>query len=106
MYKFKGEPNQLVRITKVQKHLIRKVPKSIRFDKEGVFETENVYIAKRLSVKFEEIVEEVIIEEVVEEIEVDYNDLNYKELQNLYMKKTGNSAIGVKKVDIIKELEV
>lgn len=83
--KFKGEPNQLVRITKIQKHLIRKVPKSIRFDKEGIFETENMYIAKRLSVKFEEIIEE-IKEDVVEEVKTykckkcDYATTNRGEL--------------------------
>jgi len=51
--KFKGIPNRLVRISKIRPHLVRKVPKSIRFDKDGIFETENPYLIKRLSTKFE-----------------------------------------------------
>ena len=100
--KFKGEPNQLVRLTKIPKSIIRKVPKHFRFDKDGIYETENTYLIKRLKTKFEEIIEEI---EEIEEIKVNYNDLDYKELQTLYVEKTGNSAIGIKKTEIIKELE-
>ena len=113
--KFKGEANQLCRITKIRKHLVRKIPKSIRFDEQGIFETENPYLIKRLKTKFE------IIEEVqdglyeTEEKEEDFEevkevpelkDLTYQELQVLYASKTGESAVGKKKVDILKELEV
>jgi len=93
--KFKGIPNQLVRITKIKPTLVRKVPKSIRFDKDGTFETDNPYLIKRLSARYEKI----------EEVKIDYHKIEYKELQVLYKKKTGISAIGKKKIDIIKELE-
>jgi len=92
--KFKGTPNQLVRITKVRKHLVRKVPKSIRFDKDGIYETESPYMIKRLSVKFDTVSEEI-----------DYSKMGYKQLQVLYSEKTGKTPAGVKKVDILKELE-
>ena len=121
--KFKGNPGQLCRITKIRPNLVRKIPKSIRFDKDGVFETENRYLIARLKTKFEvveEVIEETIIEEVdnglheTEEKEEDFEeveeipelkDLGYKELQVLYVDKTGESAVGKKKVDILKELE-
>jgi len=103
--KFKGEANQLCRITKIKPHLIRKMPKSIRFDKDGIFETENKYLIKRLSTKFEVIeeVEEIIEEETVEKVIL--KDIPYPELQVMYAEKTGKSAVGKKKVDILKELE-
>lgn len=100
--KFKGLPKQLVRITKIKPNLVRKVPKSIRFDVNGIFETENSYLIKRLLTKFKEVKEIVKVEEVVK---TDYHKIEYKELQNLYTEKTGNSAIGVSKINIIKELE-
>jgi len=111
--KFKGMPGRLCRITKIKPNLVRKIPKAIRFDKEGVFETENPYLIKRLKTKFE-IVEEVIeviveetIEEFVEEVQEvpELSELSYKELQVLYAAKTGESAVGKKKKDILKELE-
>jgi len=92
--KFKGVANQLVRITKIKKHLVRKIPKSIRFDKDGIYETESPYLIKRLSAKFEEVVENKEIK-----------DMGYQELQVLYAEKTGNSAVGVKKSVILEELE-
>ena len=100
--KFKGIPNQLCRITKIKRSLVRKIPKSIRFDKDGIYETENPYLVKRLKTKFE-VVEEVI-EDIVEE-EVELKDMNYKELQVMYAEKTGKSAVGKRKIDILKELE-
>ncbi|GAG03348.1 unnamed protein product, partial [marine sediment metagenome] len=51
--KFKGIPNQLCRITKIKKSLVRKIPKSIRFNDKGEFETENPFLIKRLKTKFE-----------------------------------------------------
>jgi hypothetical protein len=103
--KFKGNANQLCRITKIKPHLVRKMPKAIRFDKEGVFETENPHLIKKLSTKFEVI--EEIIEEIEEEIEEDVNlkDLPYQQLQVMYADKTGESAVGKRKADILKELE-
>ena len=97
--KFKGEPNQLVRITKVQKHLVRKVPKSIRFDKDGIYETESPYLCKRLSVKFEEVIDE--IEEVIEELIVETEE----ELR-LRAKEAGIKSWHVKSIkNLIIELE-
>lgn len=65
--KFKGEPNKLVRITKIKKHLVRKVPKAIRFNKDGIYETENPYLCKKLSYKFEVVSEEIKEQEETEE---------------------------------------
>lgn len=93
--KFKGEPNLLVRITKINKHLIRKVPKSVRFDKDGIYETDNPYLIKRLSTRFEQ----------KQEIKVDYSKIDYKELQALYKEKMNKSPVGVSKKEIIKKLE-
>jgi hypothetical protein len=114
--KFKGTPNQLCRITKIRKHLVRKIPKAIRFNKEGIFETENPYLIKRLKTKFEEVKEISLVKEVEdglqeteekEEIkeEVKLKDIPYPELQVMYAEKTGKSAVGKRKVDILKELE-
>ena len=104
--KFKGTPNQLVRITKIRRNLIRKVPKTIRFDNEGIYETESPYLIKRLLVKFEQ-VEEAKIEEATinDEIKTNCKDMSYKSLQKLYVDKTGKTAVGVSKANIIKELE-
>jgi hypothetical protein len=100
--KFKGIPNNLVRITKISKTLVRKIPKSIRFDENGVFETENPYLIKRLSVKFEtieEVVEEVVVLEKV--VEVDESEIR------LQAKEAGIKSWHVKSIDkLIKELEV
>jgi len=38
-------------------------------------------------------------------VEEDLKDLGYKELQIKYADKTGKSAVGMKKKDILKELE-
>jgi len=120
--KFKGIPNQLCRITKIKRSLVRKIPKSIRFDKDGIFETENPYLVKRLKTKFKVIENgfnaETLdkIKEVVESHDIDkaqslleekiaVEKLPYPELQVLYAKKTGKSAVGVKKAVILKELE-
>lgn len=103
--KFKGEPNLFVRIIKPKHGEV----KSITFDKEGFYETTHPITIKRLKTKFEEIeeIEEIELESTNNNIKnIDYSSLKYKELQALYAEKTGNSAIGVSKVDIIKELEV
>lgn len=65
--KFKGEPNQLVRITKIRPHLIRKMPKSIRFDKDGIYETDNLHLIKRLSTRYEEVKEKIEVEKEIKE---------------------------------------
>jgi len=90
--KFKGEPNMLVRITKVPQVQRSKVPKSIRFDLEGIYETENKYLINRLKAKYSE-------------VEEDVKSISYQDLQKLYAEKTGKSAVGVKKADLIKGLE-
>jgi len=109
--KFKGKANQLCRITKIKPTLVRKMPKSIRFDENGVFETDNKYLIKRLSTKFEVIEEiedalhETEEEKEEENQEIELKDVPYPELQVMYAEKTGKSAVGKRKVDILKELE-
>lgn len=45
----------------------------------------------------------VIVEDEKQE-EYDINSMSYQELQALYSKKTGGSAVGVSKVDLIERL--
>ncbi len=106
--KFKGEPKKLVRITKIRPHLIRKVPKSIRFDKDGEFETNNPYLIKRLLTKFEQVKEITNAETQTEEEKNTEKEkvLTYNELQVMYSEKTGKTAVGVKKSTLLKELGV
>jgi len=110
--KFKGIPNRLCRITKIKPNLVRKIPKSIRFDKNGVYETENPYLIKRLKTKFEIIGEYNGLQENQEKEEkteqngIVLKECSYSELQVMYAEKTGKSAVGKRKVDILKELEV
>lgn len=48
---FKGTPNMMCRVTK--RGAVVKLPKMIRFDKEGHFETDNPKLIKRMSGKFD-----------------------------------------------------
>ncbi len=48
---FKGKPGTLLRITK--RGNVVKLPKTIRFDKEGHFETNDKKLIKRMSGRFE-----------------------------------------------------
>ena len=73
--KFRGTPNLLVRFTKKNMRNGRKI--GVRFDKDGIYETENPRIIKAFKAKFE-VIEEDVVEnepvkvEVVEEVKV-YN---------------------------------
>jgi len=99
--KFIGTPGQLVRITKLNPINKRQIPKSIRFDKDGYFETENKHLIKRLSAKFKivEEVKEVLLEKNNE------SEVSEEELRNL-AKEAGIKSWHVKSVErIIKELE-
>jgi len=96
--KFIGVPKQLVRF---QSKLLKKSNRlGIRFDADGFYETENPRLIKALSRKFKTVSE--VIEPTIS-IKTDLK--SYKELQTMYAEKTGLTAVGVKKADILKILE-
>jgi len=70
-----------------------------RFDENGLAEIDESKLTKadiiKLTSKFE------VVEEVVKE----YKDMSYQELQVAYAEKTGKSAVGMRKKDLLKELE-
>lgn len=76
-----------------------------RFDSEGYAEIDETKLTQsdinKLMNTFE-VVEVVLKKEVEKEIK----DMSYQELQTAYALKTGNSAVGKKKKDLIEELEV
>ena len=80
-----------------------------RFDSEGYAEIDETKLTQsdinKLMNTFE-IVEIMIQKEVKEEVEKEIKDMSYQELQTAYALKTGNSAVGKKKKDLIEELEV
>jgi uncharacterized protein (UPF0335 family) len=105
--KYKGEPNLFVRINKPRKGEV----KFFTFNERGIYETNHPTTMARLDGYCERV---EVVEEVVEEIKEDIvevkevpelSELSYKELQVLYAAKTGESAVGVKKTVILKELE-
>ena len=80
-----------------------------RFDSEGYAEIDETKLTQsdinKLMTTFE-VVEVVLKKEVKEEVEKEIKDMSYQELQTAYALKTGNSAVGKKKKDLIEELEV
>lgn len=100
--KFKGIPGQLCRITKIPKTI--RCPKTIRFDADGIFETENKYLIKRLSQKFESFID-VEFEEVEDAIQEEEKETEEEEIR-LRAKEEGIKSWHVKSIDrLIKELE-
>lgn len=76
-----------------------------RFDSEGYAEIDETKLTQsdiNKLVNTFEVVEVVLKKEVEKEIK----DMSYQELQTAYALKTGNSAVGKKKKDLIEELEV
>lgn len=87
--KFKGKPNELCRITKIPRFV--KCPNKIRFDEKGIFETENKYLIKRLSIKFETL--------------EDTEELNEEKIRQL-AKEKGIKSWHVKSIErLLQELE-
>ena len=96
--KLKGTPNMLVRHNRLRRIKgIRPNQVWFRFDSDGFVELDDAKLhprqIKALKAKFEV-------------VEKDLKQLSYKELQQKYVEKTGNSAVGMKKKDLIKQLEV
>ena len=118
MAKFKTTPNMTVRLNK--NHVNPRNQKFIKFDENGLFETDNERLIARLRVhsdKFEEVMEEEVEEieveiEVFEEKEIeneeieniDYSKMDYKELRKLAIEK-GLDNKNPKKTEILKFLE-
>ena len=79
-----------------------------RFDSEGYAEIDETKLTQsdinKLMNTFE--VVEIMIQKEVKEVEKEIKDMSYQELQTAYALKTGNSAVGKKKKDLIEELEV
>jgi len=115
MYKFYAKQNQAVMSKRSNKMLFR-------FDTKGEFITDDPEIINRAKGYFDCI--ELIAEVVGEKIEghepkrvltittkeetkkiKKIKDMSYPELQKLYAEKTGKSAVGVNKKNILKELE-
>jgi len=94
--KYKGEPNLFVRINKPRKGEV----KFFTFDENGIYETNHPTTMARLDGYCERCVEKEEIEETV-----NLSELSYQELQVLFAEKTGKSAVGIKKKDILEELE-
>jgi len=95
--KFYGEPNLLVRVTNQKKG----VPKALRFDNNGEYETDNKYLKKRMKVKFKYDLDNYNLNNN----DLDYINMSYKELQQC-AKEQGIRYIGIKKQDLIMQLEV
>lgn len=111
--KFRGQPGMLVRITKVPKPIVRKVPKMIRFDEDGICETDNEYLIRRLSLKFEQVEEvqdglqetEEKEENNEEEVEDIIEDIEQEVRQRA--KELGIKSWHVKSIErLLSELEV
>jgi len=93
--KFKSVPGRVVQKRVRRQGKVRIVP-WFKFDDNGYAEIDETKVTQEDLNKLKSLFE------VVEE---DLKDLSYQELQVLYAEKTGNSAVGMKKKDILKELE-
>jgi len=113
MYKFYAKPNQAVMSKQSGKMLFR-------FDTKGEFITDDPEIINRAKGYFDciELTSEVVGEKIkgnppVKVLKItskddevkEIKDMSYPELQKQYAEKTGKSAVGKKKEDILKELE-
>jgi len=82
-----------------------------RFDSEGYAEIDETKLTQsdinKLMSTFEVVEKQIVLKkEVKKEVEKEIKDMSYQELQTAYALKTGNSAVGKKKKDLIEELEV
>lgn len=93
--KFKSVPGRVVqrRIKKMGKYRI--VP-WFKFDDKGFAEVDESKISPTDLVKLKS---KFVV------VETNVKDLSYQELQVKYTEKTGHSAVGMRKIDLIKELE-
>jgi len=113
MYKFYANPNQAV-MSKTSNKMI------FRFDTKGEFITDDPIIINRAKGYFDylEFEADVVGEKIKgnapkrvltittkEEKKKEKKAPTYKEMQTLYAEKTGKSAVGKSKADILKELE-
>lgn len=93
--KFKSVPGRVVqkRVKKMGKF---KIVLWFKFDEKGFAEIdESKVTAKDLAT----------LKSKFKVVSTDIKDLTYQELQIRYAEKTGNSAVGMRKKDLIKELE-
>ena len=100
--KFKGVPDLVVqiRIKRQGKWIIKPI---FRFDKNGNAEFNTKGLSK---VDENKLIRLYGVKEEVIEVVKETKKLSYKELQQLYTEKTGKKSFGIKKDDILKELEV
>ena len=93
--KFKSVPGRVVQ-KRVRKFGKTRIVVWFTFNDKGFAEIDETKVTASDLVKLKSLFK------VVEE---DVKDLSYKELQVKYADKTGHSAVGMKKKDILKELE-
>lgn len=81
-----------------------------RFDSEGYAEIDETKLTQsdinKLMNTFEVVEKQIVLKKEIKEVEKDIKHMSYQELQTAYALKTGNSAVGKKKKDLIEELEV
>jgi len=96
--KLKGTPNMLVRHNRHKRVKGRRRGSEwFRFDSNGFIDIPDEKVTER---------EKMALMAKFEVVETNLKDLTYKELQQVYSEKTGNSAVGKKKKDMLKELDV
>ena len=103
----KGKPNQVVQRRVRKPNRKYKIVPWFKFDEDGYAEINKMTpIEKaRLLKRFTEVDLKPSKKET-EPIALTDNKISYKELQRLYTDKTGNTAVGMKKADIMKELGI
>jgi hypothetical protein len=92
--KFQSAPGRVVQ-KRVKRGGRRKIVALFKFDKDGYATIdESKYTATDI----------LKLKRLFKVVEEDYSTLKYQDLQKIYAEKTGKSAVGVKKADMLKEL--
>ena len=95
--KLKGIPNMLVRHNRHKRVKGRRRGSEwFRFDSDGFVNIPDEKLTEK---------EKTALMAKFEVVNTNLNSMSYKELQQLYSEKTGHSAVGMKKKDMLKELE-